>query len=62
MIHARMQAKGVEVCVLCSAVCRTRPRFLGVLVQTNQQHTRVSNDIFCSLINSELNGVVVLND
>jgi hypothetical protein len=60
MIHALLQAKGVEEWALCSAVCHTKRRFLGILVQTKQQHTSLSNDTRAPLLNSKLNGVVVL--
>jgi hypothetical protein len=62
MAHALLLTKGVDECALCSAVCHTKPRFLGILVHTKQQHTRVNNDIKDSLMNSKLNGVAVLKD
>jgi hypothetical protein len=60
MVHALLQTMEVDECALCSAGCVRQPRFLGTLDQTKQPHTRVSKDILCSLINSKLNGIVVM--
>ena len=59
MVHVLLQTKGVGECAVFSAGCVRQPRFLGSLAHTKQQHTRASNDIKDSLINSKLKGVVV---